>query len=56
MDSSEEGNMENISPTIKIDISHSLGVNENISVGESCSLTKLTHLKHLFEGFRYILA
>lgn len=53
LDAFEEGNMANISPTIKMDISCTLGVMENISVGEFFSLTESVNPKHLFEEFRY---
>lgn len=45
----EEGNIVNISPTIKTDISCTLGVIVNISIGESYSLIELADLKHLFQ-------
>lgn len=48
--------MSYISPTIKIDISHTLAVTENISMGESCSLTELDTLKHLLQEFRDIFS
>ena len=40
-DAFEEGNMANISPTIKIDISIKSGVIEEITIGDACSHTHL---------------
>lgn len=37
-DSFEEGNMSNISPTIKVDISNKSGIAEEILLGATCSL------------------
>lgn len=56
LDAFEEGNMVNISPSIHINISHTLRVTENINVGESYSPTEVEELKHLFQEFRDIFA
>ena len=47
----KEGNMANISPTIQIDISLTLGIMENISVEETCTPIEVQDLKHLFQEF-----
>ena len=49
LDAFEKGNMANISPTLKINISLTPMVTENISVGESYSSTKVAELKLLFQ-------
>lgn len=43
----EEGNMTNISPTIKINISNKPGIEENITLGAQCTLKEIEAL-HLF--------
>ena len=48
--------MVNISPTIQIDISLTLGVINNISMRASCSPTETIDLKHLFQRFQDIFA
>ena len=47
----EEGNMSNILPTIKINISTNLEVVEEIMLGESYSLDEVTTYKSLFQEF-----
>jgi hypothetical protein len=47
-DAFEEGNMANISPTFKIDISIKPGIIEEITIGVACSPEKLTTYKALF--------
>ena len=47
----EEGNMANISPTIKINISTNPKVVEQIMLGASCSLEEVAAYKALFQGF-----
>jgi hypothetical protein len=44
-DAFEEGNMANISPTIKINISIKSGVVEEIIIGVACTPQKLPHTK-----------
>jgi hypothetical protein len=48
LDDFEEGNMENISPTIKIDIFIKPGIVEEITIGVACSPEELTSYKDLF--------
>jgi hypothetical protein len=48
-DSFEEGNMANISPTIKIDISIKPRIIEEITIGATCSLEELIAYKFLFQ-------
>jgi hypothetical protein len=43
-DAFEEGNMTNISPTIKIDISIKNGIIEEITIGASCTPQEITNL------------
>lgn len=50
----DEGNVANISPTIYIDISLTLGVIDNINMGASCSPIEITDLKNLFQEFQDI--
>ena len=52
----EECNMENISPTIQIDISMKPGIIENITVGASCSLEELTAYTTFFQEFHDVFA
>jgi hypothetical protein len=40
--------MENISPTIKVDIFVTLGVSKNILLGASCSLEEVGAYKSIF--------
>ena len=44
----EEGNMDNISPTIKIDISIKNGIVEEITIGVACTPQEITTYKALF--------
>jgi hypothetical protein len=55
-DAFEEGNMANISPTIKIDISIKPGVVEEIIIGAACTPEEITAYKALFQEFRDIFA
>jgi hypothetical protein len=48
-DAFEEGNMANISPTVKIGISIKRGIIEEITIGTACSLEELTAYKDLFQ-------
>ena len=48
-DAFEEGNMANISPTIKINISTNPEVVEEIMLGASCSLEEVAAYKALFQ-------
>jgi hypothetical protein len=48
-DDFEEGNMENISPTIKIDIYIKNGVVEEITIGAACTPQEITAYKSLFQ-------
>jgi len=50
-DAFEEGNMANISPTIKVDISVTTGVTENILLGGAYSPKEVAAYKPLFEEF-----
>jgi hypothetical protein len=47
----EEGNMANISPTIKIDISIKSRVSEEITIGTTCSPGEITAYKSLFHDY-----
>jgi hypothetical protein len=47
-DAFEEGNMANISPTIKIDISVKLSIIEEITLGVACTPEEITSYKSLF--------
>jgi hypothetical protein len=51
-DAFEEGNMANISPTVKIDISIKPGIIEEITIGAACSPEELTAYKALFQEYR----
>jgi hypothetical protein len=53
-DAFEEGNMENISPTIKIDISIKPNVMEEITLGVACSPEEIIAYKALFQEFHDI--
>jgi hypothetical protein len=55
-DAFEEGNMANISLTIKIDISIKNGVVEEITIGVSCTPQEITTYKSLFQEYRDIFA
>jgi hypothetical protein len=55
-DAFEEGNMANISPTIKIDISIKFGVIEEITIGATCSPEEITTYKSLFQEYWDIFA
>jgi hypothetical protein len=55
-DAFEEGNLANISPTIKIDISIKPGVVEEIIIGAACTHEEITAYKSLFQEFRDIFA
>jgi hypothetical protein len=53
-DAFEEGNLANISPTIKIDISIKPGIVEEIIIGAACTTEEITAYKALFQEFRDI--
>jgi hypothetical protein len=55
-DAFEEGNMANISPTIKIDFSIKSGIIKEITIGAACSPEELTTYKALFQEYREIFA
>jgi hypothetical protein len=55
-DAFEEGNMANISPTIKIDISMKSGVIEEIIIGAACTPQEIAAYKALFQEYRDIFA
>jgi hypothetical protein len=55
-DAFEEGNMANISPTIKIDISIKNGVVEEIIIGAACTPQEIAAYKALFQEYRDIFA
>ena len=50
-DAFEEGNLANISPTIKIDISVKPGVVEEVIIGASCTPEEIIAYKALFQEF-----
>ena len=50
-DALEEGNMADISPTIKINISDQWGVEENIALGAQCTLEEIEAYTKLFKEF-----
>jgi hypothetical protein len=52
----EEGNMANISPTIKIDISIKNGIVEEIIIGAACTPHEIAAYKALFQEYRDIFA
>jgi hypothetical protein len=52
----EEGNMEDIYPTVKIDISIKPGMIEEITIGTACSPDELTDYKALFQEYRDIFS
>ena len=51
-DTFEEGNMANISPTIKIDISVKPGIEEHITLGAQCTSDEIEAYTKLFKEFR----
>jgi hypothetical protein len=55
-DSFEEGNMANISPTIKIDISIKNGIVKEITIGVACTPEEITAYKALFQEYRDIFS
>jgi hypothetical protein len=55
-DAFEEGNLANISPTMKIDISIKNGVIEEITIGAACTPQEITTYKSLFQEYRDIFA
>jgi hypothetical protein len=55
-DAFEEGNMANISPTVKIDISIKPGIIEEITIGVACSPEELTAYKALFQEYQDIFS
>ena len=56
LDAFEEGNMANISPTIKIDISIKNGVFEEITIGAACTPQEITAYKSLFQEYQDIFS
>jgi hypothetical protein len=52
----KEGNMANISPTIKIDISIKNGIIEEITIGVACTPQEIDAYKALFQEYRDIFA
>jgi hypothetical protein len=55
-DAFEEGNLSNISPTIKIDISIKDGIVEEIIIGAACTPQEISAYKTLFQEYRDIFA
>jgi hypothetical protein len=55
-DAFEDGNLANISPTIKINISVKLGIIEEIIIGAACTPEEITAYKALFQEFRDIFS
>jgi hypothetical protein len=55
-DAFEEGNLANISPTIKIDISIKHGIVEEIIIGAACTPQEIAAYKTLFQEYRDIFA
>jgi hypothetical protein len=55
-DAFEEGNMANISPTVKINISIKPRIIEEITIGATCSPEELTAYKALFQEYRDIFS
>ena len=51
-----EGNMENISPTIPINISVNLDIVENIHIGANCSPEEIAIYTALFKEFHDVFA
>jgi hypothetical protein len=56
LDAFEEGNLANISPTIKINISIKLGIVKEIIIGAACTPQEISTYKALFQEFRDIFA
>jgi hypothetical protein len=56
LDAFEEGNMANIYPTIKIDISIKNGIVEEIIIGATCTPQEIDAYKALFQEYRDIFA
>lgn len=48
--------MSNISPTIKVNISKKLGIDEEISLGEACFQEEVSSYTSLFQEYRDIFA
>jgi hypothetical protein len=55
-DAFEEGNLANISPTIKINISIKDGIVEEIIIGAACTPKEIAAYKTLFQEYRDIFA
>jgi hypothetical protein len=55
-DAFEEGNMANISPTVKIDISIKPGIVEEITIGATCSPEEIIAYKALFQEYQDIFS
>jgi hypothetical protein len=55
-DAFEEGNLANISPTIKIDISIKPGIVEEIILGAACTPQEITAYKALFQEYQDIFS
>jgi hypothetical protein len=55
-DAFEEGNMDNIFPTIKIDISIKLRIIGEITISTACYPEQLTAYKSLFQEYRDIFS
>jgi hypothetical protein len=51
-----EGNLSNISPTIRLDISVKPGIIENVHIGASCSSDEIINYTSLFKDFRDIFS
>jgi hypothetical protein len=51
-----EGNLNNISPIVPLDISTKLGVVENVHIGASCSTDEVCTYKALFQKFCDVFA
>jgi hypothetical protein len=51
-----EGNLENISPTIPLDIPIKPGIVENVHIGASCYSDEIQTYKVLFQEFRDVFA
>jgi hypothetical protein len=56
LDAFEEGNMANISPTIKINISIKNGIVEEITIVAVCTPQEITTYKALFQEYRVIFS
>jgi hypothetical protein len=55
-DAFEEGNMANIFPTIKINISIKHGIVEEIAIGVACTPQEITAYNALFQEYRDIFS